>query len=188
MCWDSALWSGRKYSDLKHLHEVDQPHYTLSTEESAAVYKQQVENVTNALQNEFRPEFINRLDDVIVFHHLNRENLKVIVDIELGKLRSRLRDRGMELVLTDEAKDYLIEKGYNSDYGARPLRRAIESLIEDPLSEDILRGTFEGMDTLDVTLVEDEAGKRLKFTSSSSKALAEEPVAVGGPSEEAVIA
>ena len=91
-------------------------------------------------------------------------------------------------MLTDEAKDYLIEKGYNSDYGARPLRRAIESLIEDPLSEDILRGTFEGMDTLDVTLVEDDAGKRLKFTSSSSKALAEEPVAVGGPSEGAVIA
>ena len=106
------------------------------------------ERLKVAIEKYFRPEFLNRLDDVIVFHSLNKDNLKQIVDIELAKVRSRLADRGLELVLTDEAKDYLIDKGYNPDYGARPLRRAIENLIEDPLSEEILRGAFKGKDTI----------------------------------------
>ena len=93
----------------------------------------------------FRPEFLNRLDDVISSVSLNKENLKTIVDIELSKVRGRMADRGLELVLSDEAKDYLISKGFNPDYGARPLRRSIENYIEDPLcAEEILRGTFKG--------------------------------------------
>ena len=101
-----------------------------------------------SIEKYFRPEFLNRLDDVIVFHALNKENLKQIVDIELSKVRQRLRERGLELILTDEAKEFIIDKGYNPDYGARPLRRAVENMIEDPLSESILRGEFKGMDTL----------------------------------------
>ena len=79
------------------------------------------ERLKVAIEKYFRPEFLNRLDDVIVFHSLNKENLKQIVDIELSKVRNRLTDRGLELVLTDEAKEFIIDKGYNPDYGARPL-------------------------------------------------------------------
>ncbi len=105
------------------------------------------ERLKVAIEKYFRPEFLNRLDDVIVFHALNKENLK-------HDRRHRARqgprppgDRGLELVLSDEAKDFLIIKGYNPDYGARPLRRAIENLIEDPLAEELLRGTFQGKDS-----------------------------------------
>ena len=119
------------------------------------------ERLKVAIEKYFRPEFLNRLDDVIVFHSLNKENLKQIVDIELSKVRGRLADRGLELILTDEAKEFLIDKGYNPDYGARPLRRAIENMIEDPLSEEILRGTFKGKDTITV---------RVEGTATSSQA------------------
>ena len=124
--------------------------------------------------------FRSRLDDVIVFHALNRENLKQIIDIELSKVRNRLADRGLTLVLTDEAKEYIIDKGYNPDYGARPLRRAIENMIEDPLSEEILRGAFKGMDTLTVKLADTPDGKKLVFDPSLKNG---EAVGVGGPSE-----
>src|SRR5439155_913012 len=93
----------------------------------------------------------------------NKEDLKRIVDIELSKVRGRLRDRGLELIMSDDAKEFVIEKGFNPDYGARPLRRAIENLIEDPLSEEILRGAFKGKDTLTIRLEDAPDGKKLKF-------------------------
>ena len=107
------------------------------------------EKMKDLLQKEveryFRPEFLNRLDDVIVFKSLTRDDLVQIVDYELRKVRERLwEEQGLELELADEAKDFLIEKGYNPDFGARPLRRAIEQHIEDPISEEILRGNYEG--------------------------------------------
>ena len=103
--------------------------------DEAGSYEQMKERLKVAIEKYFRPEFLNRLDDVIVFHALNKEDLKQIVDIELAKIRGRMSDRGLELVLTDEAKEFLILKGYNPDYGARPLRRAIENLIENPLAK-----------------------------------------------------
>jgi ATP-dependent Clp protease ATP-binding subunit ClpC len=115
-------------------------------------YEEMKTRLKVAIEKYFRPEFLNRLDDVIVFHALTKENLKKIVDIELAKVRNRLSDRGLELVLTDDAKEFVIEKGYNPDYGARPLRRAIENMIEDPLSEEILRGLFKGMDRIDAVV------------------------------------
>ncbi len=148
-------------------------------QDDAASYEQMKERLSVSIERYFRPEFLNRLDDVIVFHSLTKDNLKQIVDIELVKVRGRLRDRGLELNLTDESKEFIIEKGFNADYGARPLRRAIENLIEDPLSEEILRGTFKGKDTLMVTLDQSDGGKKLKF-DALSKADAE-PVAVGAP-------
>src|SRR5262249_25525810 len=128
--------------------------------DDATSYETMKERLKVAIEKYFRPEFLNRLDDVIVFHALNKENLKQIVDIELSKVRSRLADRGLELVLTDEAKAYIIEKGYNPDYGARPLRRAIENMIEDPLSEEILRGTFKGKDTITVVVAGTGEGRQ----------------------------
>ena len=94
------------------------------------------------IEKHFRPEFLNRLDDVIVFRALTKENLRIIVTYEFAHVHGRAADRGIDLTLSEEAVDYLIEKGYSADFGARPLRRMIEREIEDPLSEEILRGGF----------------------------------------------
>ncbi len=135
--------------------------------DDAATYETMKERLKVAIEKYFRPEFLNRLDEIIVFHSLNKDNLKQIVDIELSKVRSRLADRGMELVLTEPAKEYIIAKGFNPDYGARPLRRAIENFIEDPLAEEILRGTFKGKDTITVVLEDIGEVKRLKFDATA---------------------
>jgi ATP-dependent Clp protease ATP-binding subunit ClpC len=91
----------------------------------------------------FKPEFINRVDDVIVFHRLTRDDLLKIVDIEINKVRGRLRHKDMSLVIDEAVKDFLIEKGYKPEYGARPLRRAVERYMEDPLAEELLKGYFK---------------------------------------------
>ncbi len=96
----------------------------------------------------FRPEFINRLDEIIVFRPLIKEDLVQIIDIELAKVRERLGERQMQLTLDQPAKDFLIDKGYNPDFGARPLRRAIGSYIEDPLAESLLTGEFKAGDAI----------------------------------------
>ena len=101
------------------------------------------QTLQSEIERFFRPEFINRLDNVIVFRPLTRDDLVTIVDYELRKVRTRLEQHELSLELDDSARDYLIEKGYNPDFGARPLRRAIEQDIEDMLSEAILRGEFK---------------------------------------------
>jgi len=154
--------------------------------DEAGSYEQMKERLKVAIEKYFRPEFLNRLDDVIVFHALNKDDLKKIVDIELSKIRSRMSERGLELVLTDEAKDFLIFKGYNPDYGARPLRRAIENLIENPLSEEILRNAFKGKDLVNITVTGQDETKRLKFeatTKREQEELLASLVAVGSESE-----
>ncbi len=100
----------------------------------------------------FKPEFINRVDDIIVFRKLEKKDLIGIVDIELGKLRGRLLGRKLELHLGDDVKEYLIGKGYEPEFGARPLRRAVERYIEDPLAEELLKGTFDKATAVKVTL------------------------------------
>ena len=137
--------------------------------DEAGSYEQMKERLKVAIEKYFRPEFLNRLDDVIVFHSLNKQDLKQIVDIELSKIRGRMADRGLELVLTEDAKDYLIAKGYNPDYGARPLRRAIENMIENPLSEEILRGSFSGKNVIVVDVEGEGDSRRLKFQATSKE-------------------
>lgn len=110
--------------------------------------------LTKEIEKHFRPEFLNRVDDIIVFKPLTREELGEVVELELKKVRERLKDHGFELELTDEAKQFLIDKGYNPDFGARPLRRAIEQHVEDPLSENILAGNYKGCDTIVVSVKE----------------------------------
>jgi ATP-dependent Clp protease ATP-binding subunit ClpB len=100
----------------------------------------------------FRPEFINRVDDVVVFHPLGREHIRRIVDIQLGFLRRRLADRDMGLELDDAASDLLGEAGFDPVYGARPLKRAIQHQLENPLAQRILRGEFAAGDTIRVTV------------------------------------
>jgi ATP-dependent Clp protease ATP-binding subunit ClpC len=128
-------------------------------------YESMKSRVMDQIERVFRPEFLNRLDDVIIFRHLNKDDLKLVIDYELQKVRDRLKERGYDLLLTDGAKEFLISKGSNLDYGARPLRRAIESRVEDPLSEELLKGTFDGKNTIVVDVVRDSDGKvaRLDF-------------------------
>ena len=124
-----------------------------------ASYDSMKERVTERIEKVFRPEFLNRLDDLIVFRHLTKDDLKSVIDIELSKVRKRLGERGLKLMLTDEAKEFVIRKGSNLDFGARPLRREIEQRIEDPLSEELLKGEFQGKDTIVVDVKKDDEGK-----------------------------
>ncbi|MFM7290089.1 MAG: AAA family ATPase, partial [Planctomycetia bacterium] len=128
-----------------------------------ASYEGMKGRVNERIEKVFRPEFLNRLDDVIVFHHLTVEDLKQVIDIELSKVRERLGERGLKLELTEEAKKFLIRKGSDTDFGARPLRRALENYIEDPVSEELLKGEFEGKDTIQVDCVEVAGKKQLSF-------------------------
>ena len=125
------------------------------------------------IERYFRPEFINRLDEVIVFKPLTKEDLVSIVDYETRKVRDRLEDHGLMLDIDQAAKDFLIEHGYNPDFGARPLRRAIGTYIEDALSESILRGDFEGKNVLSVTHKEGE--EHLHFDAQFDKSRVEPP-------------
>jgi ATP-dependent Clp protease ATP-binding subunit ClpC len=135
-----------------------------------ASYGEMKVRLKDEMEKAFRPEFLNRLDDTIVFRALTRDDLKRIIDIELAKVFARLKEKNLHLVLTDEAKEFLIEKGTSLEYGARPLRRAIEQYLEDPMSEDLLRGTFTGKDTITVRVLEGGAEKKLFFEPSGEQA------------------
>jgi ATP-dependent Clp protease ATP-binding subunit ClpB len=102
------------------------------------------------LKQVFKPEFLNRIDEVIVFHMLARDHLKKIVDIQLGYLADRLKDRKIKLEFTDKAKDRVMEEGYDPAYGARPLKRTIQQQIENPLALELLAGKFLDGDTIRV--------------------------------------
>ena len=120
-----------------------------------AIYEKMKELLDKEMERHFRPEFINRLDATIVFRALNRTDLETIVEYELNKVFKRLIEHNLHLDLDSTAKEFLIDKGYNPEFGARPLRRAIERYIEDPLSEDMLRGKFKGKTVIRIT-VQDE--------------------------------
>ena len=104
--------------------------------------------IQNALRRAFSPEFLNRLDDVIVFNSLQREHIHRIIDLSLAKLFARLTQLGYKIELTEKAKDFLAERGYDPQYGARPLNRAIQKYLEDPVAEEILKGDFTEGDTI----------------------------------------
>src|SRR5688572_24478909 len=134
-------------------------------EDSDSSYEGMKERVQERIERVFRPEFLNRLDETVVFRHLTVEDLKSVIDLELKKVRERLLERGLKLDLTDSAKEFIIKKGSNTDFGARPLRRAVENYIEDPLAEEILKGEFQGKDTILVDAIKDDEDKprRLDF-------------------------
>ena len=124
------------------------------------------EKVKEELQHTFNPEFLNRLDDVIVFHQLSREHIAKIVGVMLKEVQKRLSDEELTLKLSDAGSDFLAKNGFDEMYGARPLKRAIQRYIEDPLSEKILLGEFSKGDEIDVDVAED--GTKLQFTVSAS--------------------
>jgi len=118
--------------------------FGFSKRDEETTYEKMKDLLNKEVERHFRPEFLNRLDDTIVFKALTRTDLETIVDFELRKVRGRLKEHGLELELQADAKEFLIDKGYNPDFGARPLRRAIEQHVEDPISEEILRGGYKG--------------------------------------------
>ncbi len=111
-------------------------------------YERMKTHVMEELRRTFRPEFLNRVDEIIVFKPLNRDQIKLIVDILIQRVRREIRGQGMELTMTEAARDLLAQEGYDPQYGARPLRRAIQRLVEDPLSDDMLRGKFSHGDEI----------------------------------------
>ena len=119
-------------------------------------YEAMKSSVMEIVSQHFRPEFINRVDDVVVFHPLSREHIRSIVDIQLGYLHARLADRDMQIRLSDAAKNKLAAAGFDPVYGARPLRRAIQQQVENPLAQEILQGKFQPGDVIEVGVKEDE--------------------------------
>ena len=149
--------------------------------------------VFDEINRAFRPEFLNRLsDEPIIFRHLEKKDLKLVIELEVKKIRNRLAERGYALELSNDAKEFLIKKGTNLDFGARPLRRALENYVEDPLAEELLNGNFQGMNSISVDAQRDDDGKikHLKFNGTYVEPPApeepEEPVGVAaGDSEPA---
>ena len=114
------------------------------------------ESVHDALKKTFRPEFLNRIDGTVVFHALSKDHILSIVDLMLDNVREQLREKGIELEVTQKAKELLVDKGYDPTFGARPLRRVIQDDLEDLLSEDLLGGRIGSGDTV---YIDAEEGK-----------------------------
>jgi ATP-dependent Clp protease ATP-binding subunit ClpC len=140
-------------------------------------YDEMKDKVLSELKRIFRPEFLNRVDGVMVFHALNREHIKAIVDLEIEKLCERLSSHELELQLSDEAQEYLAEEGYDPKLGARPLRRVIQTQVEDTLSEAVLEGRFGEGDTVIAYIKDGEIAFRAAETQEDA---AEAEVENGG--------
>jgi ATP-dependent Clp protease ATP-binding subunit ClpC len=119
-------------------------------------YQAMKDKLLNELKRNFRPEFLNRIDGTLVFHPLNKEHIRNIVDLMLGMVSKELVEKSIKLEVTDAAKDFLGKKGYDEVFGARPLRRVIQDMVEDKLSEDLLKGKFQAGDTAVVDLEGDQ--------------------------------
>jgi ATP-dependent Clp protease ATP-binding subunit ClpC len=119
-------------------------------------YQKMKEKVLEQLKKTFRPEFLNRIDAIVVFRALTKEQIRQIVELMLSQVQERLDEHEVSLEATDEAKELLAKEGYDPHFGARPLRRVIQTMIEDPLSEAILAGEFKAGDTVLVEVEDDE--------------------------------
>src|SRR5258708_18364346 len=121
-----------------------------------ADYEAMKDKVLGELKNTFKPEFLNRIDEVIVFHSLRMEEMSSIVELLLKRVRTQLTEQQLQLVVPQVAKDFLIEKGFDAQYGARPLRRAIQRMVEDPLAECLLQGTFHPGDLVEASVIDED--------------------------------
>ncbi len=153
-------------------------------------YEKMKEVLKGEMENYFRPEFLNRVDEMVVFHKLGHEDLVLIVDLEVKKLADRLSEKGLELELTQEAKDFLIERGTDEKFGARPLRRAIEQYLEDALSEAMLRGQYKEKNRVVVSVKQPDTPEGLpmllfegSFMPTKSEKEQGEPVTAGDGAE-----
>jgi ATP-dependent Clp protease ATP-binding subunit ClpC len=147
----------------KEIHKATPLGFQKASDSSFA-YEDMKEKVISELKRTFRPELLNRIDDVIVFHELSHDEVKQIAELMLNRVREQLAEQDLKLEVTEEAKDILVKEGFDPALGARPLRRAITRLIENPISEAILRGDFKGGHTIVVDRKED----RLDFSIKKS--------------------
>jgi ATP-dependent Clp protease ATP-binding subunit ClpC len=152
--------------------------FAISDDETGITYDDMKNRIMGELKKVFRPEFLNRIDDVIVFHKLQRDEIKQIVELLLLRIRHSMAERELVLDLTDEAKDLLVEKGWDPAMGARPLRRAIQRYIEDPLADFVLRSQLPAGSTVIVDPAPEGDGQEVRLTIVKPKK-AKTPVAVG---------
>jgi len=121
-----------------------------------STYEKMRERILDEAKKTFRPEFLNRLDDVIVFRSLTKPDLIQILDIEISKVTARLKNKHILLTLDEKAMDFLVQKGYDPNYGARPMRRSVERFLEDPLAEELLKGNIHENEPVQVTVEGDK--------------------------------
>jgi ATP-dependent Clp protease ATP-binding subunit ClpC len=129
-------------------------------------YEKMRETIMDEAKRLFRPEFLNRLDDIIVFRSLTKPDLIEILELEAQKVTERLKGKNLVLSLDAKAKDFLVEKGYDPTYGARPMRRSVERYLEDPLAEELLKGNLHEGDPVEVTAEEGKLVFRQKAASA----------------------
>ncbi len=157
--------------------------FTTSEDESKSKYEKLKDTVSEEMKKAFRPEFLNRIDETIVFAHLSKEEIRQIVDLMLKDLFKRLAEKDLNIDVTDEVKDHLAENGYSEAYGARPLRRLIQRKMEDSLAEEILSGKYGSGDTIKVTLTDgkisfEKAAKTRRTKKEKEIEIVEEPSAI----------
>ncbi len=157
--------------------------FTTSEDESKSKYEKLKDTVSEEMKKAFRPEFLNRIDETIVFAHLSKEEIRQIVDLMLKDLFKRLAEKDLNIDVTDEVKDHLAENGYSEAYGARPLRRLIQRKMEDSLAEEILSGKYGSGDTIKVTLTDgkisfEKAAKTRRIKKEKEIEIVEEPSAI----------
>ena len=131
------------------------------TQEAAGEYKDMKAMLLEEVKKTFKPEFLNRIDDVIVFHSLSKEHLIQIVEIEVKEVQDRLMEKNVEIALDSKAKEFLIDKGFDKSFGARPLKRTIQRYLENPLAEELLSGTFKDGAKIKITALKGK--EELKF-------------------------
>jgi len=143
------------------------------------------ENIDRDLKKTFRPEFLNRVDEVIIFHSLTQEHVKAIVDLQMAEISGRLAEQGLKIELTGAARDWLAQEGYDPQFGARPVRRTLERHVENPLAKRLLAGEFKDGDTVIVDVGEDDEGQpQLTFATQPPEPIAVElpmPRMINGP-------
>ena len=136
------------------------------TQQEEETYRDMKERLLEEIKKTFKPEFLNRVDDVIVFRGLNRDNLKHIVEIEVREVQDRLKEKGIDITLDNKAKNFLIDKGFDKVFGARPLKRTIQRYLENPLAEEILSGAFK--EGTKITITCQEGREELKFVKGDA--------------------
>ncbi|MBP7949901.1 MAG: ATP-dependent Clp protease ATP-binding subunit [Verrucomicrobiales bacterium] len=152
--------------------------FAAMADEGSQDYNAMKEKISEQAKKAFKPEFINRLSALIVFHMLDKADILRIVDLETEKVLKRIKEKGITLVFDDRAKELLMQEGYDPMYGARPMRRAVETYIEDPLSEHLLRGEIKDGDIIDVTRLEEE--KSLKYSVRNARPEEDAPAEPAG--------
>ncbi|MBU6337792.1 MAG: ATP-dependent Clp protease ATP-binding subunit [Acidobacteria bacterium] len=154
--------------------------FAVTEDETGITYEDMKSRIMGELKKSFRPEFLNRIDDVIVFHKLQKDEIRAVVELLMLRVRETLAERGLQIELTEEARDFLVEKGWDPSMGARPLRRAIQRYIEDPLADFVLREELTEGATVMVDVAPEDAEDEVVLTVVESKV----PAAVGAPEDE----